>query len=231
MSLAGRGLPVYASLFDHVVVNMSTVLDEFNLSILDAAQPHPGGHHPGNAGRAQHRPLHGSRRQAEARPQSVDRPEPRRQRHPRRHDPGAPVAPIRRQTARAPAAWSFRPPTKARRCSSPTRTCARRSPAPWPPGRTRRRPPAPDPRRLAPPLARRRPRRLSAAWLHPGQSRGAPRTARRERHHRQAPDPHQRALRETPVGLDLIQPTGLGRRAPARTSMTIAFGSSFFGSG
>jgi pilus assembly protein CpaE len=38
MSLLVAALPVYASLFDHVVVNMSTVLDEFNLSILDAAQ-------------------------------------------------------------------------------------------------------------------------------------------------------------------------------------------------
>ena len=37
MSLLVKALPVYASLFDHVVVNMSTPLDEFNLSILDAA--------------------------------------------------------------------------------------------------------------------------------------------------------------------------------------------------
>jgi pilus assembly protein CpaE len=32
-----HALPTYASLFDHVVVNMSTALDEFNLSILEAA--------------------------------------------------------------------------------------------------------------------------------------------------------------------------------------------------
>jgi pilus assembly protein CpaE len=38
MSYLVAALPVYASLFDHVVINMSTVLDEFNLSILDAAQ-------------------------------------------------------------------------------------------------------------------------------------------------------------------------------------------------
>ena len=37
MSLLVQALPVYASLFDHVVVNMSTALDEFNLSILEAA--------------------------------------------------------------------------------------------------------------------------------------------------------------------------------------------------
>jgi pilus assembly protein CpaE len=37
MSLLVAALPVYATLFDHVVVNMSTVLDELNLSILDAA--------------------------------------------------------------------------------------------------------------------------------------------------------------------------------------------------
>ena len=37
MSLLVQALPVYANLFDHVVVNMSTALDEFNLSILDAA--------------------------------------------------------------------------------------------------------------------------------------------------------------------------------------------------
>jgi pilus assembly protein CpaE len=37
MSLLVQALPVYASLFDHVVINMSTALDEFNLSILDAA--------------------------------------------------------------------------------------------------------------------------------------------------------------------------------------------------
>ena len=37
MSLLVQALPAYASLFDHVVVNMSTALDEFNLSILDAA--------------------------------------------------------------------------------------------------------------------------------------------------------------------------------------------------
>jgi len=37
MSLLVQALPVYAHLFDHVVVNMSTALDEFNLSILDAA--------------------------------------------------------------------------------------------------------------------------------------------------------------------------------------------------
>jgi pilus assembly protein CpaE len=38
MSLLVQALPTYASLFDHVVVNMSTALDEFNLSILEAAQ-------------------------------------------------------------------------------------------------------------------------------------------------------------------------------------------------
>ncbi len=37
MSLLVQALPIYASLFDHVVINMSTALDEFNLSILDAA--------------------------------------------------------------------------------------------------------------------------------------------------------------------------------------------------
>jgi pilus assembly protein CpaE len=37
MSLLVQALPTYANLFDHVVVNMSTALDEFNLSILDAA--------------------------------------------------------------------------------------------------------------------------------------------------------------------------------------------------
>jgi len=37
MSLLVQALPVFAHLFDHVVVNMSTALDEFNLSILDAA--------------------------------------------------------------------------------------------------------------------------------------------------------------------------------------------------
>jgi pilus assembly protein CpaE len=37
MSLLVQALPVFASLFDHVVVNMSTALDEFNLSILEAA--------------------------------------------------------------------------------------------------------------------------------------------------------------------------------------------------
>jgi pilus assembly protein CpaE len=37
MSLLVQALPVYATLFNHVVVNMSTTLDEFNLSILEAA--------------------------------------------------------------------------------------------------------------------------------------------------------------------------------------------------
>jgi Flp pilus assembly CpaE family ATPase len=37
MSYLVRALPVYATLFDHIVLNMSTALDEFNLSLLEAA--------------------------------------------------------------------------------------------------------------------------------------------------------------------------------------------------